>query len=767
MLWKITIVLCLLVAGCFTHAPTQVSIDLIKRLPYAEKIDESQVIVFGRSQDKNFLLAGWSQPEKDGNETFQWASAQKTSFFFKNRRTEPLYLHIKLGSFFSNSASVFVNRQNAGRIKINGEADVYSLRLPKQALHPDTNVIEFDWDELRRPENQEDPRSLAAAAYFAVITPAQYLSGPPHIDSKNSDPEQQFLNINGKKRAAIQLPVGGTIRYYEKLNKNSRLKFGIYYHPPAISEDEDYADFTVLLRKDGTTEKQVFEKRAGDETASFENLSLGKYIFSTEPAVYEIEFRLNRNSVFDSGKAAWIEPQLLQDAEKKSSVDDEAVERIRTNHEGANVIIMLLDAAGAKHFQAYGYNRDTAPNFDALAREGVLFDRAYCQAVYTLASTGSLMSGLDPYRHQVILRKSKLPSTTITLAERFQSSGYNTGTFVANGNASNTFGMTQGFNEVAEVFRDPNYTGWGSDISNRFFQWLDKSKEDRPFFAYLHYREPHAPFNPPEKFKNRFTDPNYTGYRDASYEMRRKINMGEVQATKADRDYIIATYDENLRYGDYEVGRVINKLKQNNMYENTVIIVTADHGEAFWEHGFQGHNSQMYEESIHIPLVIKFAGKSVKAKRVPQPVRTIDIYPTLVDLLQFSRRQMNVDGHSFIPYLFSSDSPETPVMTQTIASQAYGYIENGYKYMVHIQTRKEELYDLKSDPMEKFNRIDVDRVQAAYLRSRVFGWLAAGKQARSRYKTEQAVIDPTTRENLEALGYIDKDSPKKQEDQKK
>jgi arylsulfatase A-like enzyme len=287
-------------------------------------------------------------------------------------------------------------------------------------------------------------------------------------------------------------------------------------------------------------------------------------------------------------------------------------------------------------------------------------------------------------------------------------------------------------------------------------QWLDRSKKDRPFFAYLHYREPHAPFNPPEKFKNRFTDPSYTGYRDASYEMRRKINMGEVSATQADRDYIIATYDENLLYGDYEVGRVMEKLKQLNIYQNTVIVVTADHGEAFWEHDFQGHNSQLYEESIHIPLVIKFADQTpLKGKRVAQPARTIDIYPTLVDLLQFSRRNWNVDGSSLIPYLTSSSFPKRPVMTQTIASQAYGYIENDFKYTVHIGSRKEELYNLNADPLEKENRIDKDTVQAGYLRSRVFGWLADSKRIGTWQKAEHAVMDETTRENLKALGYID------------
>ena len=751
---KIALLLCLILSGCRSHTTSQIPIDLIKRLPYAEKNDQSQVIIFGRSEDKKFLLSGWSQPEKDGNETFQWASAEKTSFFFKTPRITPLYLHIKLGSFFPNSVSVLLNKQDAGRIQVNGEADIHSLRLPANALLPETNVIEFKWDELRTHEN--DQRTLAASAYYAVITPAQYLSGPPHIGEKHPEPEAQSLNFDGKRRAALVLPAGGTIRYYEKLNKNSRLKFGVFFDPAAISDDDDFAEFAVTLRRDGQSEKRIFQKRTDKEILSFEDVALSKHVTSSEPAIYEIELGLKRNSVFDSGKAAWIEPVLFQDALDSPDVNQEIVEGIRKANRGANVIVIVQDAAGAKHYQTYGYNRKTAPNFDALAREGIVFERAYCQAVYTLASTASLMSGLDPYNHQIILRKSKLPSATVTLAERFQSGGYDTGTFVANGNASSTFGMTQGFKEVREVFREPNYTGWGSDITNRFVQWLERSDKNRPFFAYLHYREPHAPFNPPEKFKNRFTDPSYKGYRDASYEMRRKINMGEVDATKEDRDYIIATYDENLLYGDYEVGRVIEKLKQLNVYKNTVIVVTADHGEAFWEHNFQGHNSQLYEESIHIPLVIKFADQTpLKGKRISQPVRTVDIYPTLVDLMQFSRRNWNVDGNSIIPYISSSDFPTRPVMTQTIASQAYGYIENDLKYMVHIQSRNEEFYNLKADPLEKDNRIDKDPVQAAYLRSRVFGWLSASKKIGAWQKAEHATMDETTRENLKALGYID------------
>ncbi|MCI0444262.1 sulfatase-like hydrolase/transferase, partial [bacterium] len=261
------------------------------------------------------------------------------------------------------------------------------------------------------------------------------------------------------------------------------------------------------------------------------------------------------------------------------------------------------------------------------------------------------------------------------------------------------------------------------DITNRFTEWLQTLNSDKNFFVYLHYREPHGPFNPPKGFKHQFTDPNYDRFREASDEMRRKLQTGEVTPIQADYDFITAAYDENLRYGDYEVGRLMQKLKDMKLYDHTVVIVTADHGEAFWEHGFQGHNSQLYEESVHIPLIIKFASKTdFHGKHIKTPVRTIDLYPSLVDLLELPNKDMDVDGTSFIPYLISEKSQEVPIFCQTLAQQAYSYTEGNFKYNFQRLTGQEELYDLKNDPQEKTNLITTHPIEAAYLRTRLVGW---------------------------------------------
>jgi arylsulfatase A-like enzyme len=741
-----------LLAGCKREEGLH-KLDLIQLLPYAEHNSDTQVLVFGTTEGKRSQLAGWGEVEKQGNESYQWAVNRSAAFFFNISKTQPLYLHLKIGSFFPNRAQLLINKKPLRTIEIPEVADVVSVAIPENVLQEKTNVIELLFDELRK-SRKPDPRDLAAAAYFAVLTPAKYISDMPGSFDWNGKVDSIILQK--KNRAAFVFPAGGSLRFYEKLNRNSVLQFGSYYRPSAMSEDDDFARFTVTVRTANGKSMEIYKKDADSSTYDFRRISLARFVLEEKSAVHEIEFHLQRNSILDNGRAAWIEPALFLNSERQSDAPDlEQIETLRRNNNRANVVLIILDAAGAKHVSSYGYFRKTTPNIDELAAHGIRFEQAHTQAVYTLASTASLMSGLDPFNHRIILRRSKLPQHTITLAERFRDGGYDTGTFVANGNASSIFGMTQGFQEVGEVFREPNYSGWGKDITNRFTGWLGKVRA-KPFFAYLHYREPHAPFNPPDEFKKQFTDPNYQGLKDASYERRQQINMGEGGSNQAERDYITATYDENLHYGDYEVGRVIAKLKELGVFDNTILVVTSDHGEAFWEHGFQGHNSQLYEESVRIPLVIKLTRNSgIKEKVVNSTVRTIDLYPTLVDLLNLSRRDMRVDGKSFIPYFLSAADDERGVMSQIIEERGYSFKEDGYKFIIHLASRKEELYNLADDPQELKNLVEREPVRAHYMRSRIFGWMASNKRIGRWQKTEKATIDDTTRENLKALGYVD------------
>jgi arylsulfatase A-like enzyme len=718
---QIVILILIILTACHSEKKQTVEfIDLSKRLSYSEKSGISKIIVFGTPEARESLGPGWSRPGKDGKEPFQSAEAEKGSFVFKTSTSDPIFLHMKLRSTFQNSAQVLVNNKPIGKIQVDVRPKLYSMKLPADALTADTNVVELDWNEVRKLDQRKNAPDIAAIAYYAIVGPAKYIANVP---ASNQPPlVSSTVQLGDQSKNAINQPLGGSVNFFEKLNKDSRLQFEMLYDP-ATPKKDIFADFSITLRKDGQPEQRIFKKKATQKASSRETILFSKYISAIEPQPYQIEFKIERNSILDSGTTAWIEPLLYQGAPNEPEISNNKLDDIRDDNDDANVIIVLLDAAGAKHFTTYGYQRETTPNIAKISQEGVQFDHAYCQAVYTLASTTSMMTGLDPHRHQLYDRQNKLPESIETLAERFSKNGYTTATFVANGNVSPNFGNTQGFQVVREVHNEKGYTGWGADITNRFTEWLQTQKADNKFFVYLHYREPHGPFNPPKEFKHQFTDPNYDRFKEASDEMRRKLSTGEVTPIQADYDFVTAAYDENLRYGDYEVGRLMQKLKDMKLYDRTIVIVTADHGEAFWEHGFQGHNSQLYEESVHIPLIIKFTSESdLHGKHIKTPVRTIDLYPSLVDLLEISDKGMDVDGTSFLPYLIAEKSEQVPIFCQTLGQQAYSYTEGNFKYIFQRLTGQEELYDLKNDPQEKNNVITTYPVEAAYLRTRLVGW---------------------------------------------
>lgn len=747
------------ILSCGNHGKATRLLDLTHHLAYADIVPDSQVILFGTPEARPYLISGWSNPEKQGGEPFQWAMEQNPAFHFRTLRNGPLYLHLTTGSFYSNTAEVLVNHNSIGTLKVAKEADTTSMLIPESALARETNVVEFRFAELRAPANPGDTRRLAAAFYSAVITPSKYVEGSPSAHLKEGLWTVDPVVLSGKRRRAFTCKSGLSVFYHEKLSPGASLSFGVYFRPSAISEEDDFASFSVYLRLPGVQEKRIYYKHSTTSELSRAEISLASYMPPGHETISELEFRLERNSIFDADRAAWIDPVLTLDIPAPETQHEPVLETIRQSNRGANVVFMLLDAGGAKHFGCYGYSRNTTPVIDQLARDNIRFTQTYTNAVYTLASTSTLMSGLDPLHHRIISRKSRLPAETMTLAERFLSGGYSTGTFVANGNASGIFGLTQGFQEIDEVFRDPNYTGWAMDITNHFTAWLDKKQPRLPFFAYLHYREPHGPFNPPPEWKFKYTDPNYHGIA-AQEDVRRAINFGEISYDQADKDYIEALYDANLNYADYEVGRVLKKLKDLGIYDNTIVIVTADHGEAFWEHNFQGHNSQLYEESVHIPFILKLTGRSNQHGRVVDGfVRTLDYYPTLVDLMNFSQRDMKGDGRSILPYLASAPDDGRPVITQTIMEQVYSYRDGDYKYLIRLSNRNEELYNLKTDPGETRNLIAVEPLYAHYFRARLTGWLAEGRRIGALQRGERAVLDENTKENLKALGYIDDDSP--------
>ncbi len=705
------------------------SIDLTGKLRFTERVSDTTVLLFGTPRVEDNLISGWSAPDIGPSGKFRWATSNSASFTWEPVPGSKPYLHLRFHSTGLASFELFSGGQFVSRVPVESGQQHTLVPLPSGSREATIKMM----------------HQTSLGVYVAVITPSRYV---PEYRKPKDFPFVDKLKLRNKSYPSWFCETGGTISFYDYFNPEDDLEFGIFFSPSDPDED-DFADFTVTLRSEKGPDRKLFEKKVTKRIAEFFKIPLALPVTGGRgPAM--LEFRIARNTAFGRGQAGWVQPRLRRirraSEPAKESPDAAAVRRSARN---AGVVLIVLDAASAGHFGCYGYAGNTTPVVDRLASEGVLFRRAYTNAAYTLASTATLFTGQFPHRHGILQHRNKLPGSAVTLAETLRSAGYDTAAFLANGNASGIFGLAQGFNTVRDVFRDRNYIGWGEDVTESFVKWLGERREKK-FFAYLHYREPHDPYNPPEEWIHRFADPSYDGSIGESFESRIRIDTNSPELTSADRKRVKGLYDSNLAYADHQVGRIIRELKASGMFDSTIIIVTSDHGEAFWEHGYQGHNQQLYEESVRIPFVLKLPGKKWNGKIVDSTVQTADVVPFLLDVLGLPDTG-NIDGRSFLSAIDSPGPDLRPVIVYSTKQQVTSMLLGSMKYIRNSTT--DEFYDLKKDPAESFNSIETNLIRAGYLAQKLRESAEPVKQKRE--KGELPVLDEAARENLKALGYIE------------
>jgi hypothetical protein len=277
----------------------------------------------------------------------------------------------------------------------------------------------------------------------------------------------------------------------------------------------------------------------------------------------------------------------------------------------ANVLVIVLDAAGARHFGCYGAERPTTPEIDRIAAEGTLFERAYTPAVFTRSAMASAWtSQLPDEHHATVSYDDKLPESIPTLAGIVSAEGIPTAAFVGNNMAGTAFGLDRGFAD----FRRSSPRA--EELTESVLAWLPSAPGPR-FFAYIHYREPHYPFDPRPPYDTMFgPDAPLPASMKTDSRWLDSVNDGSHRPRADEIAHLVRLYHGNLRLVDHEVGRVRRRLEELGLWERTVVIVSADHGEAMYEHGFVGHNEQLFEESVRVPLIVRLPGARPRRTRM-------------------------------------------------------------------------------------------------------------------------------------------------------
>ncbi|MCP2520043.1 sulfatase-like hydrolase/transferase [Candidatus Aminicenantes bacterium AC-335-A11] len=350
-----------------------------------------------------------------------------------------------------------------------------------------------------------------------------------------------------------------------------------------------------------------------------------------------------------------------------------------------NIIILTIDTLRADHLECYGYQGVKTPNINRLAYEGVLFENVICQTPLTFPSHCSIFTGTYPLFHGVRDNGSfYLEENQITLAEILKNRGYTTGAFIGAFVLDSRWGLDQGFDYYYDNFDLAKYKTIsldavqrrGNEVLSVFYEWLDKNLE-RKFFAWIHFYDPHTPYDPPEPYKTYFKGRRY------------------------------GLYDGEIAFVDKLIGEFYDYLKKKKILDKTLIVFTSDHGESLGEHRESAHGFFIYDAVLKVPLIIRFPESKFSGKRIINQIRSIDIMPTILNLIDINIPR-NVQGESLLSFILNKGRKKTLLAySETYWPRYhYGWSElkslrtNRYKF---IKAPKPELYDLLSDPRETIN----------------------------------------------------------------
>jgi arylsulfatase A-like enzyme len=471
----------------------------------------------------------------------------------------------------------------------------------------------------------------------------------------------------------------------------------------------------------------------------------------------------------------------------------------RPGHDGAparradgdgrpNLLLVVIDTLRADHLGCYGYERPTSPRLDHVAATGVLFEHAYAQSSWTKPSTASLLTGRLPSQHQTLSETARLPDDEMTIATRLRAVGYRTAVLSANPWVTPEYGFDQGVDDFYSVYderfaRVPllmqvlkrvsqatdgkmrlynrvkylvlgelSTTARDTRLVDEAVRWLDAHGGER-FFLYVHMMSPHHPYDPPPPFDRFVPDRTHRPVKNYPRKSYRFFERGD-PLPPDDLADLVARYDGDVLYADTELGRLVDALERRGLAASTAVLVTADHGEEFFDHGNWGHGQSVYDELVHVPLVLRAPGTAARATRVHTPVSHADVVPTLLALA----------GAPPVPSLSGRSLATSPDgearRDDALAELLYRYGEaralvHGTQKLIQLrdgERRQSLLYDLASDPAEARPTSSEDPVGialAAELERRV------AVAERDRSAGSDAATDDDTRTRLRDLGYAE------------
>lgn len=561
--------------------------DRIAYLP-----EETQTIDLRKdAKPERYLLTGWSEVEQEHT----WANARSSSLlFYRDKPAQDLLLEVICWTLPAQASTpqtteVLLNGVSVGVFVVTPDAfHSYTLSLPAEHLRAGRNVLQFRFAYVVSPhEVNKDNRTLSVAFQKVQLTGESILKKKPATAGLVQHAASAF-------QIPYKLPKQFVLDLRYQLLNGARA---------AVRLLNDQGEIIRLPLSSWSKQTQ-------------------KLIELPDEGVYTLQLVADGK---ERSAVCWQQIQIKSEPTLSSAQAQSSTGFVKAAR--PDMLLYVVDTLRADHLGCYGYQRNTSPNIDRFAKENVLFRFAYANSSWTKASGANIITGLLPKHHRTMLRDERLPDELMTLAEVLHDNGYYTAGFSTNRHIGATFGFQQGFDTFIEQPVDR------ASVVNTWIQAFLKEYLAKPdhqsLFMLVWVVDPHSSYNPCEWAKTLFDIQQYEPIDTDSQKLVDDIQQEKIQPTPSQIEFIKARYDQEIYCTDAAFGKLLNRLMAFNLYENSLIVFTGDHGEEFFEHGAVGHGRTLYNDQIAIPLIMKMPGltQGVHEERAQH----LDIYPTLLD----------------------------------------------------------------------------------------------------------------------------------------
>jgi arylsulfatase A-like enzyme len=709
-------------------SPRGSEVDLLALFPFTEHGQEVQQIDLGTPAAEPHLVVGWSEADRlPSGDSVAWAIARRATLRFTIREPTEGRMVIRCGIPGAEQRRVVpiivsLNNRRVGAMRLRSEMAEQTLRVPLIAQRAGNNELTL-----------ASPFFSFAAVRAKRPAPAMACDAI-RFEGINADAAPRPTVTRGDDGGALVLPPAARVNFHLRVPAAAALAFDL---PEA-------GNLRVALEPETGGEVVLHDGPApAGEMRNELSRQAGQLVRLSFEATGDAPVRV-RDPMVVGGQPS--RPSALAGTGRASR---------------PNILLYVVDTLRADHLGCYGYSRPTSPHLDALAAEGILFSDTIAQASWTTPATASIMTGRYPIGHGALTLGEGMRLEVPTLAELLRAAGYRTAGFVTNGNVTGTLGFRRGFDEYVYIPEDrtrPTVHAPADELNARVLEWLRREK-GRPFFLYVHATDPHAPYAPPDRLRDRFSrDGTAALAREA--EPVKAILDNPALRTPENIAYLADLYDAEIAFTDENIGQLLGAFREFGLYEDSLVVVTADHGEEFNDHGRIGHGHNLYDETTKVPLIVRLPGERRGGRRIESMARQIDIMPTMLDYLGVAPPR-GVSGRSLLALTEQPDAYDGEAAfsdTRLGMPRRSAVVTAAWKVIESATPETQfEVYDLHADPTEHRDLAATAPVVLGYGRQLLAQWAATTE--RVRYDPERPTASPTmdeqTKRRLEALGYVD------------